>query len=234
MPISNAKAKLIRRDELTENVTELEFEMINPKELNFRPGQYITIKIDNQTRRQYSISSSPLKSKSKFTVTYDKRPNGIGVNFLNNLQIDDEIEFIGEIGLFTLPDNLSENIYFFATGVGIAPLKSMIETLVLSGEYKNHNIHLIWGTRYKDWIIYEDLFKNYLQKGYIKEYEIYLTKEKVDGYKNGRLTNYIKNNDFENDSQFFVCGSGKAISGIVTALKKKGIYAEAVYYEKFF
>ncbi len=234
MPIPNAKAKLLKVDQLTENVFELTFEMIEPAEMNFKAGQYITIKINESTRRQYSLSNSPLKSKKIFTLTIDKRPNGVGVNYLLSLKPNDVISFIGEIGIFTLPYTLTKNLYFFSTGVGIAPLKSMVETLILSGKYKDHNIYVVWGTRYKNWIIYENLFSEYSNKNYIKEYVVFLTKEETKKHRLGRLTRYIQENTFTSDSQFFVCGSTKSITGIRDSLLNGGVDNSQIFYEKFY
>ncbi len=62
------KAKFIERKLIADTVYELMFEMISPKELNFEAGQYIALEIDQKTRRQYSISTSPLSSRNIFKI----------------------------------------------------------------------------------------------------------------------------------------------------------------------
>ena len=61
-------AKLIERNILADTVYEFLFQMVNPTELNFEPGQYIALEINPTTRRQYSISTSPLPSQLEHSL----------------------------------------------------------------------------------------------------------------------------------------------------------------------
>ena len=141
-------ARLISRRQISQHVYEFDFEMIEPMSMDFKAGQYVAIVINPTTRRQYSISTSPSYSKKIFQIVLDIKPNGFGVNYLMGLNTNDVITFVGQIGLFVLPNNLKKNLYFISTGTGLGPLKSMMEELILSGRFKDHNIISVFGTRY--------------------------------------------------------------------------------------
>ncbi len=229
-------AKLIERNILADTVYEFLFQMVAPTELNFEPGQYIALEINPTTRRQYSISTSPLSSKNIFKIVIDIKPNGVGTQYLMNLKPGDEIKFIGQIGLFVLPEALDKNLFFIATGVGLAPLKSMIETLISDERYKNHRIHVHFGTRYIGDIFYEELFNKYLDTGLISDFRIYLSQASLPGAIEGYVTQFIEITPEETlqDAQFFVCGSGKMISDVEGELIERGVPETSIFYEKFY
>lgn len=234
-----SKARLVNRLQLSSEVTELRFLMIHPTEIEFKPGQYIAILIDPKTRRQYSISTSPYKSKSEFEIIYDNKPQGIGVTFLNNLVIGAEINFIGGIGHFILPEIINENNYFISTGTGFGSLKSMIETIIFSDKY-NHKlikIHNIFGTRYSENVIYYEQISKYLLDGEITEYKVYISKDEItEGniFMSGRVTNYFKLGNFDLNGNYFICGNGEMIKSVEEILRKSGVNQSQIFYEKFF
>ncbi len=231
-----AVAKFLERKQLADTVYQLKFEMISPVEIDFEPGQYIAIEIDIKTRRQYSISNSPIKSKNVFEIVIEIKPNGVGVNYLMNLKPGDEIKFIGQIGLFILPEDLAENLFFISTGTGLAPLKSMIETLILTEQCKHHKIYVYFGTRYTGDIFYEDLFDNYFSQVLINDYKIFLSRANMPGTIDGYVTQFIEMHDQStlDTGQFFICGNGAMIKDVERELLERNISKDSIFYEKFY
>ena len=230
-------AKLIDKQKISQFVYEFTFEMLDPLEINFKAGQYIAVVISPAVRRQYSISSAP-QSKKQFQMIVDIKPNGIGVNYLMNLKSADVIQFIGQIGLFVLPEILEKNLYFISTGTGIAPLKSMIEDLINRNQSKSHNIKVIFGTRYIDDIFYTENFNKYLKENLIDDYKIYLSRpdKTYPQIEEGYVTKYFENmkeNDLEK-AQFYICGGNEMIKSLEQQLLSKGVNAGNIIYEKFY
>lgn len=232
----HATAKLLERQIIADTVYEFKFQMVKPRELEFEAGQYIALEIDSKTRRQYSISTSPLSSKDIFKIVIDIKPDGVGTKYLMSLKVGDEIRFIGQIGLFVLPEELEQNLFFIATGVGLAPLKSMVETLISDQRNLSHNIYVQFGTRSIGDIFYEDLFNTYFSTGLIKDYKIYLSQASMPGSIEGYVTQFVNLYDsatIEN-AQFFLCGSGAMIRDVEEELNEKNISPSSVFYEKFY
>ena len=222
-------AKLISKQEIAENILEYTFEA-HGGNFNFIAGQYITIFIGGRTRRQYSISSSPYELP-KFQIIFDTRPNGPGTHYLLGLNQLDSIEFLGPIGNFILPDNLSKHLTFIATGTGISPLKSMLEDAI-SRDVKS-TIYLYFGTRYEREVVYPEFFHTLEKTGKIKKYKICLSREKIEGLDIGRVTQYI--DDFYTDNNdFFLCGSGDMINSVENLLLSLGVKPAQIHYEKFY
>lgn len=233
--MTKASAKLISKRQLAKFVWEFTFEMVEPLILEFVSGQYVAIIIDPKTRRQYSIVSSPLKTEKEFVLVVDIKPNGPGVSYLLNLNINDEISFIGPIGNFVMLQNLAKDLYFIATGTGIAPLMSMIETLIFNKSNLEHNIHLHFGTRFVTDLFYTDVFDKYLKEGSIKEYVQYLSQDESDYTKKGYVTQFIPtlSADIVSDSQFYICGGTEMVKSSQDMLLEKGVLVSNIFHEKF-
>ena len=236
MPI-NGTARFIEKVQLSETIYEFTFEMINPAHLDFYAGQYIVLEVAPSEKRQYSISTSPLTSNTKFQTVIDFKPKGLGTKYLENLKRDDQIKLIGQIGRFVLPEELKSNLFFIATGSGLSPLKAMIETLILSGKYKDHKINLLFGS-YKE-AIYKNLFDKYVLEGKLHSYKIYFSGENITQENNvfkGWVTKGLEDLDpsFIKGSQFFLCGNLDMIRSSQEMLSQQGVSAEDIYHEKFY
>lgn len=226
-----ATAKLVKKKELAPHILEFNFEMVKPKEIEFLPGQYVAIEIDPKTRRQYSIASSA-NLKNQFDLVVDTRPGGVGSKYLLSLRPGDEIKFIGQIGNFVLPQRLSKNLVFVATGTGISPLRSMIQYLVESNSPRD--IYVYWGLRSINEAYYMDLFDEYYKLGKLKEFVAYYSRDETN---RGYVTKFLDKIPLPFDikkSQFFLCGNGQMIKDAEAKLLKLGCKKENVFYEKFY
>lgn len=237
MPIQG-RAKLIDKEGLTSSIVQYKFEMIDPIEMNFIPGQHIVIDIGENNTRQYSIASSPLKSNKTFDIVVDLSPQGKGSKYLESLDMNQEIKFIGETGEFTLPDELALNLVFLATSTGISPIRSMIDSIVLNREDYEVNIYLYIGARNSDQVIWQNVFKKYLDDKHIDDYHLYIGEGELPSTEceSGNLTQFISriNDQIISDAQFIICGSGETIENIRQILISKNIPSESIIYEKHY
>ncbi|MFH0969916.1 MAG: FAD-dependent oxidoreductase [Candidatus Diapherotrites archaeon] len=100
----------------------------------------------------YSISSSPAQRGVLEFCIGDGSPTGVS-HKLMSLSVGDKILVKGPFGKFNLNESAPEYV-FLATGTGIAPLISMIRTLVTSG--KKIPISLYFGFRFPSQFMYAD------------------------------------------------------------------------------
>lgn len=126
--------------------------------LHYLAGQFLTV-IPNiageKPRRSYSLSSSPATDMSP-AITVKRISGGLVSNFLcDNVKVGDSLEVIEPMGNFVIePDaDSAKNYVFVGAGSGVTPLMSMIKTL-LHKEPKS-KIHLIYGSRHEDQIIFK-------------------------------------------------------------------------------
>ncbi len=183
------------------------------KNLNFLPGQFISIVLEKEGKkiiRQYSIASPP---NEKIELYVKRVKNGIVSNYLYNLEVGNEITFMGPFGKFNLNNNnKNKDKVFIAVGTGIAPIRSMIKYL-LNKKYEG-NIYLYYGNRhFYDYFFYDE-FKNLSNK--YKNFYFYpvLSRPEKDiewkGYK-GYIQDNINLKDFK-DKEVYICGSKNAVN----------------------
>lgn len=142
-----------------------------PKDLafaNFKPGQYLTLKLDvegESLRRAFSLSSSPVTDEH-LSVTIKRVEGGRASNYLRDkMQVGDVIEVLPPMGNFyvDLDPNQSLNYVLIGAGSGITPLMSITKS-VLETEPKSV-VTLWYGNRSEDSVIFKQQFAD-LQQTY--------------------------------------------------------------------
>jgi NADH oxidoreductase Hcr len=112
----------------THDVISFRFQGLTPVKFNFKPGQFITFKLDIngvKTYRSYTISSSPSRPFS-LMVTIKKIAGGVVSNYLTeSLNVGDEVTVTGPDGVFNLVDITADKYLFLSAGCGVTPMHSM-------------------------------------------------------------------------------------------------------------
>lgn len=227
------KAKLIEKLELTHDVFELKFECNDKFELI--GGQFITIKISDgggPCFRAYSVSSMP--QESQFELCIKIVEGGRGTNWLNQLKINDEIEFLGPNGKFILKTPAQKKVLFIATGTGVAPFKAIVEEQLAANSAQN--FHLIFGVRSEKDVFYEDWAINTAEKNKNFSYEITLSRPETENWhgKTGRVTEILKTSQLSpENTEVYICGLKHMIDDTTEILKEKGFAENTIHFEKY-
>ena len=125
----------------------------------YAPGQFITLVFDHhgrEERRSFSISSSSVLSEP-LSFTVKRIDNGIYSRWLHDRsRVGDRLYTTGAAGLFRLPENMIgyQQVFFFAAGIGITPIFSLIKTLL--AEQVSIQIVLIYSNRSRDEAVFYD------------------------------------------------------------------------------
>lgn len=223
------KAKLISKKNLTKDTIELTFEVLN--DFEYTPGQFINIKIDDGEGfpcfRAYSLSGF---QNGLIELCVKILENGRGSRFMNNLNINEEITFIGPTGKFVYLGE--ENSVFIATGSGIAPIKAII-----SEQIKNNNkLTLLFGLRFEEDIYYKDFFENLSAKYPNFNFILTLSKPSKNWSGNkGRVTEYLNETQIPLFLQnaYYLCGNPEMVQETEKTLLENGIVPEKIHTEKY-
>ncbi|KKS61692.1 MAG: Oxidoreductase FAD-binding domain protein, partial [Candidatus Collierbacteria bacterium GW2011_GWF1_42_50] len=117
---------------------------------DFIPGQFVSLKVNEEgLRRSYSVASLPNKKNIELVV--DVAPMGVGSKYVLGLKVGDLVEVLGFLGKFVVSDDTlltQKKLLFVGTGAGAAPLKPMIEDLLINKGFRGQ-IHLVWGMRFE-------------------------------------------------------------------------------------
>jgi len=215
----------------------LKFLLLEPQEIYFQAGQYLILKINNQSRL-YSIFSSP-RSKNSFELMVKLLPGGLGSEYLNNLKINDRVNFQGPAGTFVLQENKKDKI-FLATYTGLAPLWSMINDYYENNFNSSLNFCLYWGLRnFKETCLLKELKELSQHKSGFQFFLCFSQEKNLIGiseenrkyFKLGRINNALE--QIDNRFDYYICGSRQVVTGLNQFLLEKGIDPQNIYFEKF-
>ena len=221
-------------NQVTPFIYYLKLGLENPPELNFEPGQFVSIKVNQTAFRSYSIASSA-KLSTEIGLYISTVSRGFGSCFIESLKLGDSVTFIGPSGRFLLAPELAQRLYFVCTSTGVTPFLSMFERLAdtrYSGE-----VRLLFGVRSK-----KDVFA-LAELGAVKSrlanfnYTICLSQDKVDAspYVYGRVTDRLRavSDEQLKAPQFYLCGNPNMVKDAINILTGRGVLESAIFHEKF-
>jgi len=210
--------KLIEVVELTESTYILKIEKNG---MQFEAGQHILLgKADGNDQREYSIYSG--ENDEFLEVLIKEVVDGSVSKHLKNLKPGEFLKIEGPLGFFGLnKDKIkSGNFLFVASGTGVAPFHSMIKS------HPNLNYKMIHGIRTCD--------EAYGKYDYNADRYIRCASREVECDFTGRVTDYIKQNEFDKDLICYFCGNFKMIKEAMDLLEKKGIPGNQLHAEVYF
>jgi len=127
------------------------------EEFRFKPGQFVTLKLNidgREIQRSYSLSSSP-GNFSTLQLTVKEVAGGSASSWLcRKLRKGARLQVSAPMGSFSPPTSsaAARNYYLFAAGSGISPLFSVLNS-VLQRE-PGSRIYLLYGSRNQRQIIF--------------------------------------------------------------------------------
>ena len=115
---------------------------------DFIAGQYVDVIGPGGLRRSYSIANAP-RPDSLLELHIRAVDHGAMSDYwFNHAAVNDLLRLHGPQGTFVLSDIAGRELIFLATGTGIAPVKSMLESLpCLLAEQVPKSVTVIWGGR---------------------------------------------------------------------------------------
>lgn len=141
----------------TADIIEVTLRLPPTANFNFLEGQYLDV-IQNTIRRSYSIVST--SSQKVISLLIKRFENGkMSDYWFNQARENDLLRIEGPKGTFFLRDN-SKPLLFLATGTGIAPIMSILNSLDKNPDYQQqHPIAVYWGNRYPEEFVWQPDFK---------------------------------------------------------------------------
>lgn len=210
--------KVLDIRQLTENT----FVISLPKSrFPFIAGQHVSLSmLGDYQSREYSIYSA--EEGENLELLVKEVEGGYFSPKLKHLKIGDVVEVHGPFGKFGLDKKKkdSHKHIFIASGTGIAPFHSMVKST------DGLDYELIHGVRY--------VHEAYEMEHYDRSRFTICSSRDKDGDFYGRLTEYLKNRDFAQNTCFYLCGNSDMIFDAMEILKDKGFDRESVTVEVYF
>jgi ferredoxin--NADP+ reductase len=196
------------------------FVLTFPRIIRFQPGQVVSIKIDGNQPRLYSIASG--NNEEELKILYDVKPDGLVTPLLKKLQKGDRISVSEAFGDFIDDETPA---YWIAAGTGIAPFYAMFKSGL--GEKKI----LIHGGRNKNSFYFQYEFISFFKENYIR-----CCSQNMDrSLYHGRVTQYLAEQKFlPPDQKYYLCGSAEMVVETRDILISKKIPFANIFAEIYF
>ena len=191
------------------------------KKLSFKAGQHIVLGLPGSNQcREYSLYNGVHQSDPEVLVR--KIENGLFSSLLSRLSEGDLVEIDGPMGGFTIDESKvsTHSFVFIASGTGIAPFRSIIQT------YPNLEYQVIHGIRFGH--------EAYDKEVFLPDRYLDCTSRDNTGKVKGRLTGYLSKTDFPAKTEFYLCGNSNMIFDSLDILKAKGFSREQIHCEVYF
>jgi len=205
-----------------EHLTKDTFKVrVNKPNIPIISGQCFNIGLDNLgVNREYSMYSSADSTYLDFLIR--STDGGVISSALQKLKVGDLIEIDGAYGEFCLkePINTKQEYLFIATGTGIAPFHSFVQT------WPEIKYKLIHGVRYEDEQYH---FEDYSQSCYVS-----CVSKPSNGLDSCRVTDYLLTHELPKDVLVYICGNRNMIIDVFEILHSKGISGDRIISEVFF
>ena len=192
------------------------------------PGQCAMLCVPGISEAMFSITSSPTnKEYQEFSI----KKCGELTSYLHDLQVGDEITVRGPYGNhFPVETELKgKNLLFIAGGIGLAPLRSVIN-YVLDNRANYGTVDILYGSRSMDDLVkLEEIQTEWsVAEGVNVHRTIDREQEGWDGHV-GFVPSYLKELNFATDKTVLVCGPPIMIKFVLQGLKELGFTDEQIY-----
>jgi sulfhydrogenase subunit gamma (sulfur reductase) len=173
-------AEVVSTRQLTEMEKYIELKINNTREFDFNPGQFIQLSIFGIGEAPISISSSPF---NKNTIGICVRRVGDVTNAIHKLETGSLLGIRGPLGHgFPVQNMKGKDLVFIAGGLGLAPLRSLIN-YVLEKRDDFARITILYGVKNSEEILFADELELWKNR---KDIEIEITVDKPNGSWSGK------------------------------------------------
>lgn len=222
--------------DVTSDIRYISLKLLNDKKIDFKPGQYIQIKIPGTDEfRAYSVASPPYMT-DRVELTIRMVPGGLCSTYIHRaFYQNDRVTFTGPFGDFYLQEDSMRDIVCIGGGCGMAPVRSIVMHLAKQGMPRK--CYYFFGARTKADLFFTEEFreleKQFPNFKYIPALSEPRASDKWDG-EVGFITQAAeKYLDETSEKEAYLCGPPPMIDAAMVTLAKKGISAERIHFDKF-
>lgn len=193
-----------------------------------KPGQCAMLCVPGVSEAMFSITSSPTnKEYQEFSI----KKCGSLTNYLHDMNVGDQIAVRGPYGNSFPVDTelLGKDLLFIAGGIGLAPLRSVIN-YVLDNREKYGKVDIVYGSRSKQDLVKLEEIENVWANA--KDVNVHLTIDNAQDDWSGHVgfvPNYVEELKFSNDKVALVCGPPVMIKFTLASLEKLGFTPDKIY-----
>ena len=223
-------ARITSITDLTATEKLFEFRLIDERirdAFSHEPGQFVELSIFGVGEAPISISSSPTK---RGFIELTVRRAGTFTEVLHRMQCGDIVGLRGPFGRgFPFEDMKGHDILLVAGGLGIAPLRSLINN-IHDERSEFGKVTIIYGSRTPAEVMFRSQFEMWRHR---KDFDLYLTVDHPDSTWDGEVglvTKPFEHLEVDAGNTFgALCGPPVMYRFVIDEMRKKGISYDHIY-----
>jgi CDP-4-dehydro-6-deoxyglucose reductase len=229
------QAMIVDVERRAEHVTHLKLVLPELSALEFRPGQHMNVHLPDGRTRSFSMASKPSGNEIDFHIR--RIPGGRFTDAaLTDLMPGDLLDVELPLGTFRFHDEDYRELVMVATGTGIAPLKSILESLHDDADCPP--VALYWGVRDESWLYLDDEIRGWAERLYEFRYQPVLSRPgpswegRTGHVQDAVLADLGEHGDLSEHS-IYLCGSPNMIRDAKRAFLDRGASVDHLYADGF-
>jgi sulfite reductase subunit B len=173
---------IVNVEPLTETEKRFSIQLPDDKTLGHKPGQFVEVSLFGFGEAPISVCSSPTRDHPYFELTV--RKTGRLTDQMHLLTSGSKIGIRGPYGNgFNVHDFEGRDVLFVAGGIGLAPLKSMID-YTLDRRDRFNRVIIVYGTKHPSEILFKREVESWQMR---KDVEFYMTVDRADENWKGKV-----------------------------------------------
>ena len=195
---------------------------------DYVPGQCAMLSVPGVGEAMFSITSSPT---NRDYMEFSIKKCGTLTDWLHEIETEQQLTIRGPYGNgFPVEADLKgQNLLFIAGGIGLAPLRSVIN-YCLHNRDNYGSIDIVYGARSSADLVHIEELKNVWPE--LKDTKVHLTIDRPeDGWDGhvGFVPSYVKELDFSLDKTVLLCGPPIMIKFTLASLQEIGFDKTQVF-----
>jgi propane monooxygenase reductase component len=236
VPIQVVQTRVETIESLTHDMRRLVLALEDPREMAFKPGQYVDITIPGTAKtRSFSMANTP-STDDHLEFVIRLYPGGHFSGLLEGeLKPGDPLKVTGPYGVFTLRDHPDRDLLFVGGGAGMAPILSLLRSMAESGSERRATYY--YGARGRRDLCYLEEMEALAHRlpgfRFVAALSEPAVGEEWDG-EVGMITDVVqRGGDSLQSADAYLCGPPPMIDAAMPVLVGLGVDPEHIYFDKF-
>ena len=220
--------KIITKGLFTEKIVRIKIKNIRPTVMNYKPGQYISLKISENEYVPFYIFRY-YKEINAFEIAVNIAKEGPGKNYVKSAGVGSDVMYLAPQGKLILDENVKET-YLIAEGTYASPFLSYLYHIDKST--KKPVLSLFWGVKDEKELFLINTVYAFSSSMPNFSYDLFISEGTSEvTHRPGRVVDAISKVQFGENPRIYICGEHTMMSEVAAILKSKKIAKENIIFE---
>jgi len=220
--------KIITKGLFTEKIVRIKIKNIRPVVINYKPGQYISLKVSETEYVPFYIFRY-YKEINAFEIAVNIAKEGPGINYIKSAGVGSDVVYKAPQGKLILDED-AEETYLIAEGIYVSPFLSYLYHIDKSP--KKPVLSLFWGVKDEKELFLVNTVYAFSSSMPNFSYDLFISEGISEvTHRPGRVVDALSKVQFGDNPRIYICGEHAMMSEVIAVLKSKKISKENIIFE---